>query len=150
MTNKSKDPSDPVLDMLDKLLGPVEEMSADQLSSTIADAGIDLAAARRRLYERVSDKRSKLWEKNAEVTSDITSLLTQLRPHDLPSSDPKVAQKVAGSWLKDLVDRRPAAGDIEFVAAARNLDSLLSPSDQDIMRELEGELRSQQNRDESE
>ena len=53
MTKKSKDPSDPVLDMLDKLLGPVEDMSPDELLSTITDAGIDLVAARRRLYERV-------------------------------------------------------------------------------------------------
>lgn len=149
MTKKSKDPSDPVLDMLDKLLGPVEDMSPDELLSTITDAGIDLVAARRRLYERVSEKRSSLWEENAEVTSDITSLLAQLRPHDLPSSDPKVAQKAAGSWLRDLVDRRPTAGDIEFAAAARNLDGPLSDSDRDIMREMEEELRSQ-DRDESE
>jgi hypothetical protein len=36
--------------MLDKLLGPVEDMSAEELSSTIADAGIDVATARQRLY----------------------------------------------------------------------------------------------------
>jgi hypothetical protein len=93
MTKKSKDPSDLALEMLDKLLGSVEDMSADELSSTIADAGIDLVAARRRLYERVSEMRSKLWEKNANVSSDITSLLAQLRPHDLSSSDPSLGEK---------------------------------------------------------
>lgn len=150
MTKKSKDPSEPLLETLDKLLGPVEDMSADELSSTIADAGIDVAAARRRLYERVSEMRSKLWERNADVSSDITSLLAQLRPHDLPSSDPKVAQKAAGSWLRDLVDRRVPIGDIEFAAAARNLDGPLSDADRDVMRELEEELKSQQDRDETE
>ena len=147
MTKKPSDPSLPALDMLDKLLGQVEEMSHEELSSTIAAAGIDLAAARRRLYDRVSEKRSRLWEKNAEIPLAVTSLLSQLRPHDLPSSDPNVAQKAAASWVRDLLDRRPPVDGIEFAAAARNLEGPLSDADRDIMRELEEQLRSQQDGD---
>ncbi len=150
MKKKSKDPSDPAIQMVDKLLGPVEDLSQDELLSTIADAGIDLAAARRTLYEKVSDLRSTLWAKNADVSSDITSLLSQLRPHDLPSSDPKVAAKAAGSWIRDLVDRHVPGGTVEFAVAARNLDGSLSAADQEVMRELEQELKSQQDRDKPE
>ena len=150
MTKKKvKDTSDPVLEVLDKLLGPVEDMSADELSSTIADAGIDIPSARRSLYVRVSEVRSKLWEKNADVSSDITSLLQQFRPHDLPSSDPKVVQKAAASWLRDLVDRRPPVGAVKFTAAARNLDGTLSDRDLDVMRELEEELEQDTHREDS-
>ena len=70
---------------LDEILGPVEEMSEVEISSTIAAAGIDLAAARRRLYEQVIEKRARLWASNQSVSSDITTLLEQFRPHDRPS-----------------------------------------------------------------
>jgi hypothetical protein len=143
VTKKSKNPSDPILEVLDKLFGQVEDMSQDELSSSIADAGIDLTAARRKLYERVSAMRSKLWERNENESADMKSLLAQLRPHDLPTADPKVAQKAAGNWLRDLVDRRPTGGRLEFAAAARNLDGPLSDRDRDVMRELEEELRSE-------
>jgi hypothetical protein len=80
----------------------------------------------------------------------VTSLLSQLRPHDLPSSDPNVAQKAAASWVRDLLDRRPPVDGIEFAAAARNLEGPLSDADRDIMRELEEQLRSQQDGDDVE
>jgi len=143
MKKKSPDPSDPLLELLDNLLGPVEDMSSDELTSALTEAGIDLAAARGKLYAQVSDKRSKLWEAKLDAPSDITSLLAQLRPHHLPSADPRVAQQAAASWLRDLVDRRqPIGDDIEFATAARNLDGPLTDSDQNVMRELEEKLRS--------
>lgn len=142
MKKKAPEPTDPMLEVLDRLLGPVEELTPDELTAAISDAGIDLRAARERLYTRVSEMRSKLWEKNAEVKSDITSLLTQFRPLHLPTSDPEVAQRAAASWVRDLVDSpKPATSAIEFAAAARNLEGTLTDADRDIMRELEEELR---------
>lgn len=142
MKKKAPEPTDPMLDVLNRLFGPVEEMTPEELTSTIADAGIDLRAAQEGLFARVSEVRSKLWEKNAEVKSDITSLLTQFRPSHLPTSDPKVAQRAADSWVRDLIDSpKPATDAIEFATAARNLEGTLTDSDQDVMRELEDELR---------
>jgi hypothetical protein len=143
MKKKAPEPTtDPRLDLLNGLLGTVEDMTPEELASAIADAGIDLRAARERLYARVSDVRSKLWDKNAEVKSDITSLLTQFRPSHLPTADPRTAQHAAAQWVRDLIDARtPAADSIEFATAARNLDGALTDSDRDIMRELEEELR---------
>lgn len=141
MTKTPKDQTDPALRRLDEILGPVEEMSDVEISSTIAAAGIDLAAARRRLYEQVIEKRARLWASNQSVSSDITTLLEQFRPHDRPSSDPAVAEKVAAGWLRDMVDRRIDAGPLEFATAARNLDGQLSENDQQVLRELEEELK---------
>lgn len=142
MKKKSKDSPDPVLDLLDKLLGPVEELSGDELSAEIANAGIDLASARRRLYERVSQMRSALWEKNIEVPSQMVSLLNQFRPHDLPSSDPIVAKQAAASYLRDLVGR--SVSQVQFAVAARNLDGTLSEYDEMVRRDFEEELKREQ------
>jgi hypothetical protein len=133
-----KDSSDATLELLDQLLGPVEEMSEDEVNAVLSEAGIDAAAARRRLYEKVSEMRSALWEQNAPVPSQITSLLTQLRPHDLPTSDPVVAQKAAGVWVKDLLAARPIAPALAFAARGRQGD--LSERDDEVRRELEKEL----------
>lgn len=141
MKKKAPEPADPRVDVLNSLLGPVEEMTPEELTSEISDAGIDTRAAREKLYARVSEVRAKLWESNAEVKPDITSLLTQFRPSHLPTSDPKVAQRAATGWVRDLIDSKPATGAIEFATAARNLEGTLTDSDRDIMRELEEELR---------
>lgn len=142
MKKKAPEPADATLEILDRLLGPVEEMTSDELTSTIAEAGLDLQAAREKLYARVSEIRSKAWERNANVTSDVTSLLSQLRPPHLPTADPKVAQRAAATWVRDLLERsRSASGPVEFAAAARNLDGGLADADQKILRELEDEVR---------
>jgi hypothetical protein len=142
MKKKAPEPTDPTLDALSRLLGPVEEMTPEDVTSEIVDSGIDLRAAQEKLFARVSDLRSRLWEKNADVKSDVTSLLTQLRPSHLPTSDPKIAQSSAVGWVRALIDTpSPAAGTVEFATAARNLDGSLTDSDREIMRELEEELR---------
>lgn len=142
MKKKAPEPADAVLEMLDRLLGPVEEMAADELTSAIGEAGIDLPSAREKLYARVSEMRSKAWERNANVTTDVTSLLSQLRPPHLPTSDPKVAQQAAATWVRDLLERPlPATGPVELAVAARNLDGALADADEEILRELENEVR---------
>lgn len=142
MKKKAPEPADVRLEVLDRLLGPVEEMTADELTSAIADAGLDIQAAREKLYARVSEMRSKAWESNANVTADVASLLSQLRPPHLPTSDPKVAQRAAATWVRNLLERpRPTSGPVEFAAAARNLDGALADADQEILRELEDEVR---------
>lgn len=142
MKKKAPEPRDTSLDLMDRLFGPVEEMTADELNAAIAAAGVDLPKARERLYAQVSELRSRAWERNANVTTDVTSLLAQLRPAHLPTSDPKVAQRAAATWVRDLLERpRPHAGPVEFTAAARNLDGELGDVDQDVLRELEDELR---------
>jgi hypothetical protein len=98
--------------------------------------------ARERLYAQVSELRSRLWERNAQVTTDVMSLLAQFRPAYLPTSDPKVAQRAAVTWVRDLLERPcPQTSPVEFAAAARNLDGELGDADQDVLRELEEELR---------
>ena len=142
MKKKAPEPQDASLELLDRLLGPVEELTLDELNAAIAAAGIDLSKARERLYAQVSELRSRAWERNAQVTPDIASLLAQLRPAHLPTSDPKVAQQAATTWIRDLLERpRPQAGPVEFAAAARNLDGELGDADKDVLRELEDELR---------
>jgi hypothetical protein len=136
-----KDSSDPMIELLDRLLGPVEEMSEAELDAVLSEAGIDASVARRDLYSKVSEMRSVLWERNAEVPSQITSLLNQLRPHDLPSSDPVVAQRQAGTWIKDLLGRRPRAR-LDLAFAARGRDGDLSCNDEQVRRELESEIES--------
>ena len=59
--------------MLDRLLGPVEEMAADELTSAIGEAGIDLPSAREKLYARVSEMRSKAWEFRVHPTVTSTN-----------------------------------------------------------------------------
>ncbi|MEO8481534.1 MAG: hypothetical protein ABI634_04940 [Acidobacteriota bacterium] len=142
MKKKAPEPADAALDMLNRLLGPVEDMAADELTSAIAEAGIDLPAAREKLYTRISEMRSKAWERNSSVTTDITSLLSQLRPDHLPTSDPKVAQRAAATWVRDLLERPlSATGPADLAVAARNLDGTLADADQKILRELEDEVR---------
>ena len=142
MKKKAPEPHDPSLELLDRLLGPVEEMTPDELNAAIAASGVDLPTAREKLYARVSELRSRAWEKNAQVTADVTSLLEQLRPAHLPTSDPKAKERAAARWVRDLLEpARPQAGPVEFAAAARNLDGELGDADQDVLRELEDELR---------
>ncbi|HEY7789813.1 MAG TPA: hypothetical protein VIC33_04830 [Vicinamibacterales bacterium] len=142
MKKKAPEPPDASLELLDRLLGPIEEMTTDELSTAVRESGVDLSAAREKLYAQVSELRSRAWEKNANVTTDITSLLSQLRPPHLPTSDPKVAQRAAATWVRDLLERpRSASGPVEFAAAARNLDGALADVDQEILRELEDEVR---------
>lgn len=142
MKKKAPEPQDASLDLLDRLLGPVEEMTADDLNAAIAAAGVDLRKAREKLYAQVSELRSRAWERNDPVTTDVASLLAQFRPAHLPTSDPKVAQRAAATWVRDLLERpRPQAGPVEFAAAARNLDGELADADKDVLRELEDELR---------
>jgi hypothetical protein len=142
MKKKAPEPQDASLELLNRLLGPVEELTPDELNAAIAAAGVDLPRARERLYAQVSELRSRAWERNAQVTPDIASLLAQFRPAHLPTSDPKVAQRAATTWVRDLLERpRPQAGPVEFAAAARNLDGELGDADRDVLRELEDELR---------
>ncbi len=145
MKKKASDPSEPLLEVLDHLLGPIEGQSPDELADELMSAGIDVVAARDSLYARVSEIRSKLWEAQRDVTSDMSSLLLQLRPHHLQSNDPKVAEKLAARWVRDLVDCvKPIGMEIEFATAARSLDGPMSASDEDVMRELQDSIRSRQ------
>jgi len=145
MKKKTSDPSEPLLEVLDHLLGPIEGLSPDELADELTSAGIDVAAARDSLYARVSEKRSKLWEAQRDVTTDMSSLLSQLRPHHLQSNDPKVAEKMAARWVRDLVGSvKPIGMEIEFATAARGLDGPMSSSDEDVMRELQDRIRSRQ------
>ena len=147
MKKKSNEPSGELADALDLLFGKVDDLSSDELSISLADAGIDVAAVQKRLYDRVSELRGQLWEKNAEVTSDITSLLSQLRPADMPTSDPRKAAGAAVTWLRNLTERKVPPGPIEFAAAARNLRGKLSEHDRHVIEELEQQVRDEQAND---
>lgn len=149
MRKTKKDSSDPMIELLDKLLGPVEEMSEAELDAVLAEAGIDQSVAGRELHAKASEMRSALWAKNAEVPSQLSSLLRQLRPHDLLSSDPVVAQEQAGKWIKTLLGRRPTA-KLDLAFAARERLGELSDNDEQVRRELENEIEASVKRENGE
>ncbi|MGE3577209.1 MAG: hypothetical protein AB7I25_02030 [Vicinamibacterales bacterium] len=141
MKKKAPDSAESMLDPLNRLLGQIEDLTSEELAEEIGEGGIDLRSAQEALYARVSELRAKLWEKNLDVKSDVTSLLTQMRPLHLPTSDPKVAKDAAARWVHELIAApKPTDGTIEFAAAARNLDGSLTDADRDIMRELQEAL----------
>jgi hypothetical protein len=139
MKRAKKDSPDPLIELLDKVLGPVDEMSEAELDAVLSEAGIDSSVAGRELHAKASEMRSALWAKNADVPSQLSSLLRQLRPHDLPSADPVVALELAGKWVKTLLGRRPAA-KLALAFAARERHGDLSDNDEQVRRELENEI----------
>jgi hypothetical protein len=141
VTKSKKDAPDPMDELLDRLLGPVTEMSDDEIDAVLGAAGIDVVSARNALYAKVSGMRSDLWQKNVEVPSQMVTLLDQLRPHGLPTSDPKTARRAAGTWVRDLLAKRPSEKS-DFAFAARGRDGDLSDNDDKLRQELEEELAS--------
>jgi len=139
MKNDGIKPSESLLVLMDALLGSVEEMSSEELSSTLAEAGVDADAARRRLVESVRANHSRLFERDAPVPADISSLLAQLDPGDAGSPESASTKRARSNWLRDLVERRLASGEVALAAKANEPTG--SQDDKDPDRSGEGTNR---------
>jgi hypothetical protein len=73
--------------LLEDRLGPVENWS-DEVDQFLADASVNRKAARRSLYECVSEIAGSYRARNQEIPIPIVEFLRQIRPSDLSTSDP--------------------------------------------------------------
>lgn len=126
--------------LLDDLLAPVESWSAQEVDQFLVDSGVDLDAANRALYERVSEVAGTYRIKNQDIPSPVVALLSQLRPLDLPTSDPEVAKKAARSWIEKV--RRPRSSFLspEVTYAFRNQKNELVAKDRAVLERMEATL----------
>jgi hypothetical protein len=127
--------------LLDELLGPVEGWEDTELDQFLADAGVDIDAASRAIFERVSDIAATYRKKNQDIPVPVAEFLKQMRPPDLPTADPEVAKRSARKWIASLRRPRPAPGTMQVAYAFRNKKEKLGPKDRAILDGLEAKLR---------
>lgn len=138
---------DAVNRMFEELLGPIEDWSKSDVDQFLADAGVDLDAASRSLFTRVSEIAARYREKNQAVPQPIANLLRQFRPVDLATSDPEVAKSAARKWIANLRRPKPQFGAPQLAYAFRNKRAELTPKDQEILDSLEAKLKSRKRSD---
>jgi len=127
--------------LFDDLLGPVESWSVAEVDQFLADVGVDVDAASRAIFERVSDIAAMYRQKNQDVPSPVGELLKQMRPADLPTADPEVAKRSARKWIADLRRPKPRLAAPQVAFAFRNRKEQLGSKDQAILEGLEAKLR---------
>lgn len=133
--------------LLEDLLGPVENWSDREVDQFLADAGVDTAAASRSLYERVSEIAGSYRAKNQDIPIPIVECLRQMRPPDLPTSDPEVAKSAARKWIANLRRPKPQFATPQVAYAFRNKKAGLASKDQAILESLEAKLKSRKSSD---
>lgn len=134
--------------LFEDLLGPVEDWSDHDVDQFLADAGVDIDAASRSLYERVSEIAGTYREKNQDIPQPIAEFLRQMRPADLPTSDPEIAKTAARKWIANLRRSKPQFGAPRVAYAFRNKKEQLTSKDQAILDGLEARLKSRKRSDE--
>jgi hypothetical protein len=127
--------------LFDDLLAPVEEWSDSEVDQFLADAGTDIDAANHALFERVSEIAGTYRAKNQDVPSPVVELLRQLRPIDLPTSDPEVAKNAARKWIKSLRRPKTSFGPLQVAHAFRNKKGELGSKDRAFLENMEAKLR---------
>ena len=133
--------------LLEDLLGPVEGWSDREVDQFLADAGVDAEAASRSLYDRVNDIAGTYRAKNQDVPQPIVEFLRQMRPADLPTSDPEVAKSAARKWIANLRRPKPEVAAAQVAYAFRNKKEQLASKDQAILESLEAKLKSRKRSD---
>lgn len=133
--------------LLEDLLGPVEDWSDREVDQFLADAGVDTEATSRSLYDRVSQIAGSYRAKNQDVPMPIVEFLRQMRPPDLPTSDPEVAKSAARKWIANLRRPKPQFGTEQVAYAFRNKKEQLASKDQTVLEKLEAKLRSRKRSD---
>ena len=133
--------------MLDDLLGPVEDWSDREVDQFLAEAGVDVDASSRSLYDRVSEIAGTYRAKNQNIPQPIADFLRQMRPADLPTSDPEMAKSAARKWIADLRRPKPQFSAPQVAYAFRNKKEQLASKDQAILEGLEAKLKSRKRSD---
>jgi hypothetical protein len=133
--------------LFDDLLGPIEEWSGPEVEQFLADAGVDIDAATRALYGRVSQVAGTYRAKNQNVPDVVAETLRQLRPVDLPTSDPEIAKNAARKWIAKLLRPKPSFVTPEVAYSFRNKKNALGSKDRAVLEHLEAKLRDRKRSD---
>ncbi len=134
--------------LLSDLIGPIEEWTTEELEQFLTEAGIDSESTQRRLYGRVDEIAGACRVENRNVPEHIADFLRQMRPADLPTSDPVVAQSVARAWITKLLGRGPILGVPQVAHAFRNREGDIDPEDQALLDRLEEKLKERRKQEE--
>src|SRR5215203_4551365 len=119
--------------LLSELIGPIEEWTTEELERFLADAGIDIEGTQRLLYSRVDEIAGRYRLENKNVPEHVADFLRQMRPADLPTSDPVVAQSVARAWIAKVLGQGPILGVPQIAHAFRNCQGEIDPEDQALL-----------------
>ena len=127
--------------LFDDLLGSVEGWSGPEVDQFLVDAGVDIDAASRALYERVSEIAGAYHAKNQNVPDQVAEFLRQMRPVELPTSDPEIAKSAARKWIAGL--RRPKTSFVapQVAYSFRNKKAHLGSKDRAVLEGLEAKLK---------
>ena len=130
--------------LFDELLGPLEAWSSAELDSVLADAGVDVEASDRVMFERVSEIAASYRERNRDVPGPVAEFLRQMRPAELPTHDSETAKTSARKWIAKLRRPTPMLGAPQVAYAFRNKKDQLTPRDRAVLDALETRLRNRQ------
>jgi hypothetical protein len=134
--------------LLSELIGPIEEWTTEELERFLADAGIDSEGTQRLLYSRVDEIAGRYRLENKNVPEHVADFLRQMRPADLQTSDPVVAQSVARAWITKVLGRGPILGVPQVAHAFRNRQGEIDPEDQALLEGLEAKLKKRRKQEE--
>jgi len=134
--------------LFDDLLGPIEDWSGSDVDRFLADAGVDIDAASRALFDGVSEIACTYRAKNQNVPEPVAELLRQLRPVELSTSDPEVAKNAARRWIASLRQPKVSFVGPQVAFAFRNKKDELGSKDRAVLEGLEAKLRDRKRRDE--
>lgn len=138
---KRDDRFDRLLDSVDQVLGPIEEMDADDVIDLLEESGIDTDALDRRMYERLSELAGRYHGRNQDVPAQLAQALNAFRPADVPSADPETALQRAKQWVARRVGHLPSARRLEVGYSFRNRKGELSGQDSAVLESLAEKLR---------
>jgi hypothetical protein len=133
--------------LFDDLLGPVEGWSGPEVDQFLADAGVDVDASSRALYDRVNDIAGAYRAKNQNVPDPVAEFLRQTRPVDLPTCDPDIAKSAARKWIASLRRPRPPSMAPQVAYAFRNKKDQLGSKDRAVLEGLEAKLKKRKRSD---
>jgi hypothetical protein len=138
---KEKNPLDAMFESIDNTLGPVEELSSDEVRSFLADAKVDTTALKRRLYERGTELRGVYWGRNVDEPAHLKDFIEQLRPVDAKTADPEQQRLSAHKWFKQLFERVPIGDESSIGYAFHRRTDNVSQQDETSLQELAERLK---------
>jgi hypothetical protein len=138
---KRDDRFDRLFDSAEEVLGPIEEMTVDDVTEMLEESGIDTEALSRRMYEKLTELASRYYSRNQDVPVQLAQALNEFRPADTPTSDPETAAQRAKQWVAKLLAPKPAARRLEVGYSFRNRQGELSGEDSAVLESLAEKLR---------
>jgi hypothetical protein len=133
--------------LFDDLLGAVEDWQSQDIDQFLADAGVDIAAANQKLYERVSEIAGTYRARNENVPEPIVEFLGQMRPIDRLPQDSQAAKSAARKWIATRLRPKPQLNVPQVVYSFRNKKDHLSIKDQAFLEVLEARLKNRRQGD---